>query len=84
MSGEVGFVVVGLGMGRNRARMVKRTERAKLVGVVDINEERAKRVAGELDCDWHTDFKTFLDRDDVHVVWVMTPSGLHTEIAVPS
>ncbi|MCX7643245.1 MAG: Gfo/Idh/MocA family oxidoreductase [Armatimonadetes bacterium] len=77
-------MVVGLGMGRNRARMVKRTERAKLVGVVDINEERAKKVAEELDCEWHTDFKTFLDRNDVNVVWVMTPSGLHAEIAVPS
>lgn len=84
MNKEVGFIVVGLGMGRNRARMVKRTEGAKLVGVVDINEERAKKVAEELECEWHTDFKTFLERDDVHVVWVMTPSGLHADITVPS
>lgn len=84
MAGEVGFVVVGLGMGRNRARMVKGTEGAKLVGVVDINEERARKVAEELECEWHSDFRTFLDRSDVHVVWVMTPSGLHADIAVPS
>ena len=84
MAGEIGFVVVGLGMGRNRARMVKGTEGAKLVGVIDINEERARKVAEELECEWHSDFRTFLDRSDVHVVWVMTPSGLHADIAVPS
>jgi len=43
MGDAIGFVVVGLGMGRNRAKMVKQTEGAKLVGVVDINEERAKK-----------------------------------------
>jgi predicted dehydrogenase len=44
MSDAIGFIVVGLGMGRNRAKMVKQTEGAKLVGVVDINEERAKKL----------------------------------------
>jgi len=67
MGDAIGFVVVGLGMGRNRARMVKQTEGAKLIGVVDINEERAQKVAEELGCEWHTDFRTFLDRPDVHV-----------------
>ncbi len=80
----VGFVVVGLGMGRNRARMVARMEGAKLVGVVDINEERLRRVMDELGCEGHTDFRFFLDRNDVHVVWVMTPSGLHADIAIPA
>jgi predicted dehydrogenase len=46
MSDAIGFIVVGLGMGRNRAKMVKQTEGAKLVGVVDINEERAKKSRG--------------------------------------
>ena len=84
MAGAIGFVVVGLGMGRNRAKMVKRTEGAELIGVADINEERARKVSEELGCDWHTDFRYFLDREDVHVVWVMTPSGLHADIALPA
>lgn len=84
MEDAIGFVVVGLGMGRNRAKMVKRTEGAELIGVADINVERAHKVSEELSCDWHTDFRYFLDREDVHVVWVMTPSGLHADIAVPA
>ncbi len=84
-NGEVvGFVIVGLGMGRNRARMVTKTENAKLVGVADINEERLQRVVSELGCEGATDFRFFLDRSDVHVVWVMTPSGLHADIAIPA
>ncbi|MGQ9729285.1 MAG: Gfo/Idh/MocA family protein [Candidatus Fervidibacter sp.] len=84
MADAIGFVVVGLGMGRNRAKMVKRTEGAELIGVADINEERAREVSEELGCDWHTDFRYFLDREDVHVVWVMTPLGIHADIAVPA
>ncbi|MFA0756357.1 MAG: hypothetical protein YPKNTGVA_001876 [Candidatus Fervidibacter sp.] len=84
MSGAIGFVVVGLGMGRHRARMVAKTEGARLVGVADLRAELAQKVAEELGCDWHTDFRAFLDRPDVQVVWVMTPSGVHADVAVPA
>jgi len=39
----VGFVVVGLGMGHNRAREVWQTPGTRLVGVCDLVEERARR-----------------------------------------
>jgi len=84
VSDAIGFVVVGLGMGRHRARMVAKTEGARLVGVADLRAELAQRVAEELGCEWHTDFRTFLDRPNVQVVWVMTPSGVHADVAVPA
>jgi UDP-N-acetyl-2-amino-2-deoxyglucuronate dehydrogenase len=84
VSDAIGFVVVGLGMGRHRARMVAKTEGARLVGVADLRAELAQKVAEELGCDWHTDFRAFLDRPDVQVVWVMTPSGVHADVAVPA
>lgn len=71
-------------MGRHRARTVTQTPNAQLIGVADINPERAQKVADELGCEWQTDFRAFLDRPDVYVVWVMTPSGLHADIAVPA
>lgn len=82
MSDGVGFVVVGLGMGRQRARMVTQTMGARLVGVADLRAELAQKVAEDLGCEWHTDFRTFLARSDVHVVWVMTPSGTHADVAI--
>ena len=45
---DVGFAVVGLGMGRQRSRIIAQTEGAGLAVVCDLNEERAKAVAEEL------------------------------------
>ena len=42
----IGFAVVGLGMGRNRARQVSETEGAELSVVVDLNEDLARQVGG--------------------------------------
>ena len=79
---DVGFGVIGLGMGRSRAKLVKETPGAKLVAVCDINEEKAKAVAQELEVEHYLDYKKILERDDIEAVMVMTPSGLHEPVAV--
>lgn len=79
---RVGFVVVGLGMGSARAKEITQIPEAKLVAVVDIDVERARKVSEELSVPYSTDFREFLDRADVDVVMVMTPSGLHAEVGV--
>ena len=76
------FAVVGLGMGRSRARMIAQTVGAELVAVVDLDEDLARAVGEELGCSWTTDLGEALGRADVDVVMVMTPSGLHAEIGV--
>ena len=78
----VNFAVVGLGMGRNRAQMIKDTDGAELKCVVDLQEDLAKKTAQELGTDWETDLDDVLGRDDIDCVMVMTPSGTHAEIGV--
>ncbi len=78
----VGFAVVGLGMGRNRARQVVDTPGAELKLVVDINEDLARKVGEEMGCRWTAHLGEALGRDDTDVVMVMTPSGLHAEVGV--
>ena len=78
----IGFAVVGLGMGRNRARQVVETAGAKLRAVVDLNEDLARQVGTEMGCAWYTTLEDALGRGDVDVVLVMTPSGLHASIGV--
>ena len=78
----IGFAVVGLGMGRNRARQVAETAGAELRVVVDLNEDLARQVGEEMDCAWCTALEDALGRSDVDVVLVMTPSGLHASIGV--
>lgn len=78
----VGFAVVGLGMGYNRAKLIQQTEGAGLKVLVDLNAVRAEQVGAELGVDWTADLEQALDRSDVDVVMVMTPSGIHANIGV--
>lgn len=78
----IGFAVVGLGMGRSRARLVHETAGARLACVVDLNEALAREVGAELSCAWTTRLDDALGRADVDVVMVMTPSGLHADVGV--
>jgi len=79
----VGFAVVGLGMGRSRARQIKGdTPGAEVKMVVDLKEDLAREVGEELECDWSAEIEDALSRSDVDVVMVMTPSGLHADVGV--
>jgi len=78
----VRFVVVGLGMGHARAKMIKNTPGAELVGVCDIVEERAKRTAEECGVPCTTDVRPWLEDERVEVVFVLTETGRHAEIAL--
>lgn len=80
----VGFVIVGMGMGRNRARSLVKTPGCKLIGVCDIQEEKARSAGDEFGVPWTTDFTKWLDNDAVDVVCVFTPTGQHGEIAIPA
>ncbi len=74
--------MVGLGMGRNRARMIKETAGAELKVVVDLNAALATEVAEELGCDWSSNLDDALGRPDVDVVMIVTPSGTHADLGV--
>src|SRR5262245_25909313 len=71
-----------MGMGRSRSRTVTQTEGAKLQVVCDIREERVRPVAEELGCEWTRSLDEVLARDDVDVVDLMLPSGLHGDVAM--
>ena len=78
----VGFAVIGLGMGRTRSRLITQTPDADLKVVVDLNSELACEVGKELDCDWTTSLEEAVERQDVDVVMMMTPSGLHAKLGL--
>lgn len=78
----VGFAVIGLGMGRSRAKMITETAGAQLVTVCDLKQDLAQEVGEELSCDWTTSLDDVLARDDVDAVLVMTPSGMHAQVGI--
>ena len=78
----VNFAVVGLGMGSNRARMIKDTDGAELKCVVDLQAGLAKKTGEDLGTDSTTNIDEVLGRDDIDCVMVMTPSGTHAEVGI--
>lgn len=82
MSDELGFGVIGLGMGMGRAKVYHGTEGAKVVAVSDLIEERMNKAVDALGCDAYADYTELLDRDDVDVAVIMLPSGMHAEFGI--
>src|SRR5437763_1783216 len=81
----LGFAIVGCGMiARFHARALADVPDTKLVALVSRKPANAKAVAeaAGVTCDIYSDLKPVLDRRDVNVVIVTTPSGAHLEPAV--
>jgi UDP-N-acetyl-2-amino-2-deoxyglucuronate dehydrogenase len=71
------IALVGCGRISKRHReAILETEGTQIVYVCDVQEERAKEAAAELNCQYVTDYKD-LNGKGIDVVSVLTPSGLH-------
>lgn len=72
--------VVGVGhLGRLHASLYRQVEQSELVGVFDIDMERAERVAREADCRAFPSLNALLEQ--VEAVNVVTPTTQHFEVA---
>lgn len=78
----VGFVMVGLGMGHSRAKGITRTPGARLVGVCDLREERARRSSEAYGVKYTTELEPWLSDPSVEVVYVVTETGRHAEVGL--
>lgn len=80
MADQIRVAVVGAGyFGRFHADHYSRNPRAKLVAVVDTNEERARAVATEFGAEPAFDYRSIFGRVDA--VSVAVPTPLHYQIA---
>ncbi|MCL2479819.1 MAG: Gfo/Idh/MocA family oxidoreductase [Treponema sp.] len=77
----VRFVVVGMGMGKFRAQQLTENPAVKLVGVCDINAEKAKAAGVQFGVKYSDDINVFLKDPEVEVMYVVIPTGLHCEVA---
>jgi predicted dehydrogenase len=82
MSKPVRFAIVGLGYGSTRCALFADTPGAELAAVVDANPERARTLGEHYNVLSFTDYRHVLDRGDVDVVAIYTPTGLHRDIAL--
>ncbi|MCD6291797.1 MAG: Gfo/Idh/MocA family oxidoreductase, partial [Anaerolineae bacterium] len=83
MTEEIGIALIGAGnIGKIQARAIAAIPDARLRVVCDTWQEAAQALAKEYDVDWTTDVNATVSRDDVQLVSVCTPSGLHLEPAL--
>ncbi len=78
----VGFAIVGLSMGHVRAKQLVETPGTRLVGVCDLIEERARHTGEACGVPYTTEVQKWLDDDEVEVVFVLTETGRHAEVAL--
>ena len=80
MAEELGFAVVGLGMGKHHCRSITEAKGARLVTVCDLDEERLGQMVEKYGCKSTTRLEDVLADDEIQVVNIATPSGMHAEM----
>lgn len=82
--GKLGVCIVGCGaMGTGHATWWSQVPESQVVTVVDIDEQRAEKLAQAHDLDtWYADYRPAVALDEVEVVSVCIPTCLHPEVTV--
>ncbi len=81
---RIKFAIIGCG--RISYKHIEALENHKdtveIVSVCDINRERAEEKGLLLGCSYYVDYNKMIDSEDVDVVAICTPSGLHPSIGI--
>lgn len=64
------------------AESIKGISNAKLVAVCDIKEYRVKEKAEKYNCNFYTDYKEMLAKEEIDVIHICLPHYLHAEVAI--
>jgi len=82
MAEKLRFGIVGCGViGPVHAEAIASLPDAELVSVVDLNPEKAQKLASQYGATSYTHLQQMLDHERLDVVIICTPSGLHGELA---
>ncbi|MFL5625648.1 MAG: Gfo/Idh/MocA family protein [Ktedonobacteraceae bacterium] len=82
MADKIRFGILGCGViGPTHAEAIASLPDAQLVAVADLKAETAQQLAGRYDARSYTDLQEMLAREQLDVVNICTPSGLHGEQA---
>jgi UDP-N-acetyl-2-amino-2-deoxyglucuronate dehydrogenase len=79
---EIGFGVVGLGMGAYHASAIMQAKGAKLVALCDVDEERLNKTNESYKVKTYINYDDMLKDNEIDVVNVCVPSYLHVDLAL--
>lgn len=85
MKDSIGVAVIGFGfMGHTHAVGWSMVPEAKLVAVSDVRGKRVAKEAAKFKVKVYRDYRDVLERKDVDVVDICTPTDTHAQVAVES
>jgi predicted dehydrogenase len=80
---QFGIGLIGCGrIAPNHARNIVELENAELRAVCDIVPEKAQTFHSEYGGEVYTDYRRVLERKDIDIIAIATPSGLHAGIGI--
>jgi len=83
MNNKVRFGLIGVGnVAKVHAKALQSLEDGQLVAISTRNKRKGEIFAKEFDCEYYTDYRKLLEKNDIDVVCVTLPSGLHADIGI--
>ncbi len=77
------FGLIGCGrIAPNHARSIVELENAELIAVCDVEPAKAEQFQRNFGGTAYTDYRKVLERQDIDIISIATPSGLHAEIGI--
>ena len=83
MKDYVGVGIIGCGnISRSHANAIEGLEHCHLVAVSSRNEEKARKMSEDYQCDYHLEYLEMIQRNDIDMVIVCTPNNTHASIGI--
>jgi len=77
---KVNFALLGCGrIADKHIEAIVKQDEAKLTSVCDIKEKKAKEYGDKFNIPFYTNYDRMLSEEDIDVVNILTPSGLHAQ-----
>ena len=78
--GKVKFAIIGCGrIAYRHIEAIETNEDAELAALCDLNIDRANERNKEAHVPVYQDYNEMLQKEDIDIVNIMTPSGMHVE-----
>ena len=84
MNDQLGIAILGCGyMGQIHAQQWSKIQRAKILSVSDMDEQRSRKLAHDFEVPhWSVDYRQALHQPGVDVALVCLPTYLHAEVSI--
>lgn len=85
MKEKYNFAVIGCGhIGKRHCNIIKELPEANLVAVCDIKKEKVDEYAKQFGAKTYYDYNEMLKDEDIDVITICTPSGMHAKMTIDS